>query len=256
MIGFIGCGNMAGAMIAGLKSKGIISSDSSIEKLNNAKKRYGIKITQSNIEVVKKSEIIVLATKPGDIETVLKEVKSEIRNKIIISIAAGIKIKKIVSVIGNKKIVRVMPNTPALVGEMAAGYSTNNLTKIEEIQVYNLLSKFGLAIKMDEDKLDYVTGLSGSGPAFIAHIIDSFAKAGADAGLDEATSYALTLKTFQGTTKLLIEKNMTPEQLINMVSSPNGTTVAGRSILEKSDVEKVINETVKKAVQRSFEMGK
>lgn len=256
MIGFIGCGNMAQAMIAGLRTKQVIVYDPSKEKLEEARKRFGVRIAKSNIEVAEKSSIIVIAVKPKDVIDVLCEISSKIKDKVVISIAAGITIKKIKSAIGNKKIVRVMPNTPCLVNEMAAGYSTLNLTNSEERRVYEFLSTFGLALKMDEKKLDIVTAISGSGPAFIAYIIDEYSKAGGRIGMDDATSYALSLKTFKGTIKMLSEKNLTPKDLIEMVSSPKGTTVAGREILENSKIQDMFFKTMSRAKSRAKELGK
>ena len=207
-IGFIGTGNMGRAMIGSLKSKGyreIISFDRDIGKLDG----LCIRAAKSNSDVVSKSEMVFICVKPSDIEAVLKEIKPEIGNRILVSIAAGVKISRMESIIGKKKIVRVMPNTPCLVGEMAAGYSANKQVSEKELNdVAKILSSMGEAHRMPEKLLDAVTGLSGSGPAFIAYLIECFASAGRENGLDEKVAYRLALKSFLGTAKLLEEKGI------------------------------------------------
>ncbi|MCK5283318.1 MAG: pyrroline-5-carboxylate reductase [Nanoarchaeota archaeon] len=259
-IGFIGSGNMAQALIKAILDKGIskdiISSDVDEKKLDDIKNRLKINTTKDNKEVVEKSDIIFIAVKPGDIGRILDEIKISIDNKIIVSIAAGIKISYIESKIGDKKIARVMPNTPCLVGEMAAAFSPKNLTNDEILTIESILSSAGRVFMLEEELLDAVTGLSGSGPAFVARLIQAFTEAGMENGLDKNVAYELSLKTFEGTAKLLAEKGMMPEELIKIVSSPNGTTVAGREILDNSDIKEIIKKTIKKAAERSKELGK
>ncbi|MBD3164047.1 pyrroline-5-carboxylate reductase [Candidatus Woesearchaeota archaeon] len=262
-IGFIGSGNMATALIKGIlemgicDAKGIIASDNNPAKLDKVK-QLEISATNRNKEVVQHSDVIFLAVKPQDIYDVLKEIKDYIRrDNIIVSIAAGIKISKIESIIGKKKIVRVMPNTPCLVSEMAAGFAPNSEMEQQEIETIELiLNASGSAYRMKESLLDAVTGLSGSGPAFVAELIKAFTEAGIENSLDRETAYALTLQTFRGTARLLSEKKMQPEELVRMVSSPGGTTIAGREILDNSDVKGVIKKAIRKAVERSRELGK
>lgn len=263
-IGFIGSGNMAQALIKAILDRGIsdtlgiISSDNDVGKLKEIEKEIGIKTTMDNNQVVEKSDVIFIAVKPQDMGNVLKGIKDAISSdKIIVSIAAGIKISSIESILGEKKIVRVMPNTPCLVGEMAAGFTPNsNLTEQEISTIEIILESAGMAIKLEEEKLDAVTGLSGSGPAFVARLIEAFKEAGTENGLSEEISYKLALKTFIGTAILLDKNKMQPEELVKMVSSPKGTTVAGREVLEKSDIKEVIKDTIKKAIERSKELGK
>jgi pyrroline-5-carboxylate reductase len=149
-----------------------------------------------------------------------------------------------------------MPNTPSLVGEMAAGYAVGAGTSAEEAEsVATLLGTAGVAREVAESDLDAVTGLSGSGPAFVARLIESFIEAGTDLGLDPSLSRDLALKTFRGTAELLTETGMTPDELVQMVSSPNGTTVAGRSVLESSDYRDVLKGSIRRAAERSKELG-
>ncbi len=260
-IGFIGSGKMAEALIKAILktnlTESIISSDKNKERLDYIMEKTKIKVTRDNKEVVKRSDVVFLAVKPQDMKAVLSEIKEQIKNQLIVSIAAGVKIGKIESIIGDKKIIRIMPNTPCLVGEMAAGFAVNkNVNKADREFINKLLNSAGKAFLLNEKDLDVVTGLSGSGPAFIAYMIKAMADAGAKQGLSKEAALELAIQTVKGTGKLLQETKITPEELINMVSSPGGTTIAGRKVLEKSDVRKVIEKTIEAATRRSRELGK
>ncbi len=258
-IGFIGTGNMAVALIRSMKDDNkIISRDKNEEKLQKAGKELGIKITKDNNEVAKSSEIIFLCAKPDDIKEVLEEIKSNVKNQIVVSIAAGIKIKFIENIIGkNKKVIRVMPNLNCAVSEMAAAFSCNkNIEADEKESIKNLLNKAGLALEIEEEKMDAVTALSGSGPAFIAYILNAFAEAGEKQGLSREISYKLALQTLFGTAKLLKETEENPAGFIKRVASPRGTTEAGLKVLENSIIKSIIEKTVEAAAKRSKELGK
>jgi len=259
-IGFIGAGNMAFALAKAIKkaglAKSIIISDINYERLCFIKKELKVKITLKNIDVLRDSDIIILAVKPQVVDIILGEIKDDIKDQLIISIAAGVKIKKLQQKLKNKKIVRVMPNTPCLVGEMAAGFAVGKKVDKKDIKIVeNILNSAGTAICMSETLLDAVTGLSGSGPAFVARLIESFIEGGVRAGLTKEISRELAIQTFIGTAKLLKESKMSPDELVNIVSSPNGTTVAGREVLEKSDYKEIITNTIKTATKRSKELG-
>ena len=260
-LGFIGSGNMAEALIKGvLASKltnDIISSDVNAERLGYIKKQYKTKTTMDNKEVVRKSDIIFLAVKPQHMKEVLEGVKDVATgDKLFVSIAAGIKISFIESII-ESRVIRVMPNTPCLVLAAASAFAAGKkATADDKEKVNKLLNSCGICFEVEEEKLDVVTALSGSGPAFFAYIIQAFTEAGKKAGLEAYVAQKLAEQTAMGTAKLLMEKDMDPEELIEMVSSPGGTTVEGRKILESSDVKKIIEETVKAAFKRSKELGK
>lgn len=263
MLGFIGAGKMSSALMQSIidsglySSENIIASDVFAPAIERVSSDLGVRVTANNKEVVQLSEIIFICTKPVDVLKVLEDVSGSWGNdKILVSIAAGIRISDMKSVLKNSKIVRVMPNTPCLVGKMAAGFfHSDNLKASDVARIEKILQTAGLAYELDETKLDAVTGLSGSGPAFVARFIDYFIKAGIDAGLPEDVSKGLAIQTFQGTAKLINEKGISPEDLIDLVSSPNGTTVAGREVLEKSDVSEVIRSTIRRAKERSIELG-
>jgi len=257
-IGFIGAGNMAFALAKAIKkaklASSIITSDINKKRLDFIKQELKIQTTKNNKDVIK-SDIIFLAVKPQVIDKVLDEIKDT--NKLIISIAAGIKLKHLESKLKKARIVRVMPNTPCLVGEMAAGFAIGKNVKDSDIKIVEeLLNSAGKAFYLKEDLLDAVTGLSGSGPAFIARLIEAFIEAGQKQGLNKDIATELAVQTFKGTAKLLQESGMTTDELVSMVSSKKGTTVAGREILESSNYKEIIKKTVKKATERSKELGK
>jgi pyrroline-5-carboxylate reductase len=259
-IGFIGAGNMAYAL-----AQAIIEQESAVqvnvfdirpERMDLFAGGFpGVKLKKGNRDLASASEVIFIAVKPQEIDMVLKEIVGT--KKLVISIAAGITIKHLESSLPHARIFRVMPNTPCLVGEMAAGFAAGSRSTTGDVElVQMLLSCAGYAVKVKEEQLDAVTGLSGSGPAFIAYLAEAFISAGTGLGLSEKTARELTLKTIRGTSLLLEKSRMSPRELINMVSSPRGTTVAGREILESSDCSEIISKTVAAAAARSKELGR
>ncbi len=258
-IGFIGAGNMAFAMVGALYEANPTSEigiyDINEDRVNLFKNSFSSTVQYRSIsELSKKSDIVVIAVKPQIIGSVLEELKGYAN--IVVSIAAGVTLNKLSSKLPLGGVVRVMPNAPSLVGKMAAGVSFSEGVKdSQKRDVLEFLSYSGLALEVEESDMDAVTGVSGSGPAFVARIMDQFIKAGISQGLDPKTSKALTLNTFLGTAQLLIDKNMEIEELITMVSSPGGTTIAGRKVLESSDLGSIVNSTVDAAVKRSRELG-
>ncbi len=259
--GFIGAGNMAQALAGAFASADpdlrFIASDLNSEQIARLAAATGPERTESaasNTEVAARSDVLFLAVKPQILPAVLPEVAEAAG--LVVSIAAGTRISTIEAVLTKARVIRVMPNTPGLVGEMAAGYAAGSRATPEDMQrIGHLLSSAGVAIEVSEELLDVVTGISGSGPAFVARFIEAFTKAGVANGLTEADASALVLATFSGTARLLAEKGLTPEELVQMVSSPNGTTVAGRAVLESSSYTSIIQTTVDTTIARSRELG-
>ena len=258
-VGFCGAGNMAMALARAIvRDTGDIdvrAFDVSEERIQAFRSTFPNFIAAaSNREVADSSDVTVLAVKPQIIGAVLQEIRHT--DGLIVSIAAGVTIGRIEAALPAARVVRVMPNAPCLVGAMAAGYALGSLiTEADAELVQRLLASAGEAVLLDERLLDAVTGLSGSGPAFVARLIEAFAEAGRSVGLTAETAMRLTLATFAGTAKLLAETGMTPEELVTMVSSPGGTTVAGRDVLEGSDYREVILAAVRRAAERSRELG-
>ncbi|MBN2210131.1 MAG: pyrroline-5-carboxylate reductase [Sedimentisphaerales bacterium] len=263
-IGFLGLGKMAEALIGGMVRAGrvqpqdIIGYDPDVTRGQKLQKEPGIRISSNALEVWEQAEeMVFLAFKPQNFEQAVKSLLAQSENdKLIVSILAGVRIERIRQALPGAKVVRVMPNTPCLVGRMACGFATSDdVSPVQRQAVRQLLEACGIALEVSEPALDAVTGLSGSGPAFIAYLIEAFIAGGIAAGLDEVVARQLTLETFIGTAELLKAWNLTGSDLIEMVSSPNGTTVAGRAILEASDVRQIIIDTIVRAAQRGCELG-
>ena len=257
-ISFIGTGKMAAALISCIyKNNEIIASDHKEENLARIKSQFKIKTTTDNKEAVRNSDIIFICVKPQDIDFVLHETKNEIKNQLVVSIAAGIKIKHIESILGKKRIIRIMPNINCLVGEMAAGLCAGKYATRDDIKtVSEILNSAGISFLIKEDLMDALSAVSGAGPAFFAYFIQAIADAGVKKGLSKELSYKLAAKTALGTGKLLIEKNLGPENLIKMVASKRGVTLAGLKVLNKHKVKKILEKTFNAAYKRSRELGK
>jgi pyrroline-5-carboxylate reductase len=205
--------------------------------------------------VAEAAEVIFVAVKPQDIQPVLEAIRDT--DRLVISIAAGVPIRRLEGTLISARVIRVMPNTPCLVGAMAAGYAFGSRIQPQDRDVVKqLLGAAGYAAEVVEGQLDAVTGLSGSGPAFVARLIEAFIEAGRGLGLDEEVARDLSVQTFLGTAKLLAETGMEPQTLVDMVSSPKGTTVAGRQVLESSGFSGVIERTIQAAAERSKELGR
>ncbi|MFP4378822.1 MAG: pyrroline-5-carboxylate reductase [Spirochaetales bacterium] len=258
-IGFIGAGNMACALAEAIDRSATPSQFMAFDPDRERLERFASSVArfaraESNREVAEKSSLTFLAVKPQMVSDVLPELTS--CNRLIVSIAAGVTLATLQDAMPEARVVRVMPNTPSLVGRMAAGYAVGaQCSEDDRNLVAELLSRAGVAFELAEEQLDAVTGLSGSGPAFVARLIEAFTDAGTKLGLDPSVAYTLAFETFAGTAALLAEKQLTPDELVTMVSSPNGTTVAGRAVLENSEYKSIISETVAAAAKRSKELG-
>jgi len=264
-IGFIGAGNMAEALIKGLISTGefkkteIAASDISKVRLDHLSATYGIKTLRDNNKVVAQSDIVVLAVKPKSVPEILGEIERNIGNKkIVISIAAGVPVSSISKHLGKKaKIVRVMPNTPALVLEGASVmYCNENLSDTDEKAVKQIFEAVGIAyIVEDEGLLDPVTGLSGSGPAYVSIFIEALSDGGVKMGLPRAMAHELAAQTVYGTAKMIIEGKTHPAEFKDRVSSPGGTTIEGIHKLEEGGFRSSAISAVEAAAKRSKELS-
>lgn len=252
-IGFIGSGRMGFALMKALKENGyndIIANDIHKEALDFVSKELNLETTLSAEEVVS-SDIVFIAVKPHHIAD-LKF--NDSKDQIIISIAAGVTIAKLCELFPNKKIVRVMPNMPAMVGELAAGFScADNVSKEDSDLVEKMLKSIGTAYKVSENLIPAVIAVSGSGPGFLAyyakHIIDAVVKE----GLDKSVALDLMSKTLIGTGKVL--KKMDPEELMTAVASPGGVTQAGFDSLDKNNVDKAFAKMVVDAIKKDNELS-
>lgn len=250
-IGFIGTGNLGSSIIPKLIQKNIVSNkelymyDVNKETLSNLKSKYHTQITESLEELTSKSDIIFLTIKPFILKEILIKLKDILKDKIIISTAAGVTTNSILSVLyPTSKVVRTMPNLGAKTGNSMTAYYTVNLSKDEENFIKAVLLSFGETISLEEKSFNSFTSLCGSSPAFFAYIANSFVQYGKDNGYDEETVTKMVLYTMYSTSKLLLSENMKPSTLIDLVATKGGTTEAGLSVLENSKINKEIYETL------------
>lgn len=265
-LGFIGGGNMAEAMINGLLSasfieaKNIAVSDPIASRLEYLQKEYNIKATPDNCEVVEKCDIIILAVKPQSIKKVLKGIREFVNGKkLVVSIAAGISIATIEAGLNSNQnipVVRTMPNTPALVQEGVTAIAPGtHVSKAEMLLAHRLFEAVGRTVDVDEIHLDAVTGLSGSGPAYIFMMIEALSDAGVKMGLPRNVANILTIQTVLGSAKLARESGKHPGELKDMVTSPGGTTISGLHTLEEGGLRTTLMNAVEAATKRSAELG-
>ena len=263
-IGFLGAGKMATALAQGWIHAGltacehISASDPVAAAREHFSKTIGPVTFTSNPRVVAKSNVVLLAVKPQNMPELLSEIRSEVQPQhLLISIAAGITIKQIADAVGtDKRIIRVMPNTPCLVNASASAFAASSQATAADVQVtQNLLNSVGRAVQVQEKLLDAVTGLSGSGPAFVAVMIEALSDGGVRMGLPRDLATMLAAQTVLGSAKLLLETGLHPGQLKDMVASPGGTTIAGLHALESGGVRAALMDAVEAATRRATELG-
>lgn len=243
-IGFIGCGNMAKAMIGGIVKSGlyrgeeVFASDTSKINLEYAKKTYGIQVHESNIEVARNSSILILAVKPNMYSEVIGEIKDYIvDNCIIVTIAAGITIQFMEEKLKpNTKVIRTMPNTPALVGEgMTAICIGSTVTDVELSSVVKIFESFGKAEIIDEKLMDVIPSVSGSSPAYVFMMIEALADGGVLGGIPRQKAYKMAAQAVLGAAKMVLETGEHPAKLKDDVCSPGGSTIEAVYTLEKNN---------------------
>lgn len=267
-IGFIGAGNMAEAIIKGLLNasfldpKSVWATDVRQERLDDLHSEFKIKVTMDNREVVKKCDILVLAVKPQSMKDVCHEIQDLVTDqKLVISVAAGVPIDSIEGFLqlGKKKkigVVRTMPNTPAVVQEGATALSAGKHVSKSEMQVaHRIFEAIGKTVDVAEAHLDAVTGLSGSGPAYMFTIIEALSDAGVKVGLTREVADILALQTMVGSARLAQETGKHPGELKAMVTSPGGTTIYGVHALEEGGIRSILMNAVEQATKRSQELG-
>jgi pyrroline-5-carboxylate reductase len=265
-IGFIGAGNMAEAIIKGVidaklyKSKDIVISDIRPARVKSICKKYRVKSVADNCKLAKAVNILVLSVKPQNMTDVLKEIKGSVKkNLLIVSIAAGVTTKKIKKVLGDIAVVRVMPNTPALIGQGAAAIYATKKAKKRLNEVKRIFSAVGLAVEVDNERLiDAVTAVSGSGPAYFFLLMEEMIKTAQKLGLKKEVAERLVLQTAKGAGLLAaeaIKDGKTPDILRKLVTSPGGTTEAAIKVFTKRKFEKTVQEALTAAAKRSRELS-
>jgi pyrroline-5-carboxylate reductase len=264
-ISMIGTGNMGEALVSGLISskstaaENIICTDIREDQLESVKEKYGVAVTTNNLDAVEASEIIIYAVKPQIIAPVLIETASKLdMNKLVISIAAGVPLAAIESCLKKKlRLIRVMPNIAAFVKESATVVAAGENASQDDVKMaMAIFDSMGKTIFLKENALmDAVTGLSGSGPAYIFLIVDALADAGVKMGLARQDALFLATQTVLGSAKLLMETKEHPGRLKDMVTSPGGTAIAGIHTLEKGGLRTTLMNAVEAATKRSQELG-
>ncbi len=263
-IGFLGAGKMASALAKGfvaskiVSAKQLIASDVYEGARTAFTKELNAKATASNLDVLRFANVLVLAVKPDQVAGVLNEIKPLFTPQhLLISIAAGVTLKKMESALpDNARVIRVMPNTPALVGAGASGYALGSgATPDDGALAQKLLSAVGIAFAVKESLLDAVTGLSGSGPAYAFNIIEALSDGGVAAGLPRDISTRLAAQTLLGAAKMVLETGQHPGALKDAVTSPGGTTIEGLHEMEKGGVRAALINAVRAAAEKSKRLG-
>lgn len=263
-IGFLGTGKMATALAKGWRRAGLVAADklAGSDPVPEARDHFahtaGGFVTQNNLDVVQRSQVLVLAVKPQFMAGLLAEIAPAITdNHLVISIAAGITLHQIQNHLGSsRRIVRVMPNTPALVGASASAYCGDSAAKPADLElVGKLMNAVGRAFAVPERLLDAVTGLSGSGPAFVFVILDALSDGGVRMGLPRDIATLLAAQTLLGSAQLLLETGLHPGTLKDQVASPGGTTIAGLHALERGGLRAALIDAVEAATLRAHELA-
>ena len=261
----LGSGNMGEALISGLVGSGsarpesITCTDVREDRLEELRSRFGVRTTQNNPEAVAAAEVIIYAVKPQLMAEVLKETADQLdMSKLIISIAAGVPLRAIESLLNKElRLIRVMPNIAASVKESATAVAAGKHAGKEDIELaMTIFNSIGKSVFLRENYLmDAITGLSGSGPAYIFIIVDALADAGVKMGLSRKDAQYLAAQTVLGAAKMLMETREHPGQLKDRVTSPGGTAIAGIHTLEKGGLRTTLINAVEAATQRSKELG-
>ena len=260
VIGFIGLGNMARAMIGGILNRQMVSADDIIgsaatkETMDKMAEEFGIHVDRSNKNVAKQADILILAVKPITLPVVLEEIREAVdENKLIISVAAGKTTKWISESFGKPvKIVRCMPNTPALVMEGCSALCRNeNVTDADMETALHIVRSFGMAEVVNENLMDVVGGVSGSAPAYVFMFIEALADAAVKGGMPRKQAYRFAAQGVMGSARLMLETGRHPAELKDMVCSPGGTTIEGLQVLEREGFRASVMDAIAAVLEKT-----
>lgn len=264
-LGFIGAGKMANSIMNGIFNSKLFEKfsffDINEQTVEEIKNKYNATFYNSIQELVKNNDIIMICIKPFIINEVLDEINKEINEKkLIISIAAGVTSQKIETKLNNKaKVIRVMPNTPALINEGISGLCKGAYAKDDDLDIaQKIMQSVGETVIVNEDKFDIVTALSGSGPAFYYYIINEFAKSAQNLGLDYETALKLSTQTAIGAGKMILnglKNNINVDKLIENVTTKGGCTEVGNNVLATSDIKDILNKTIVDTMEKAKKLG-
>lgn len=264
-IGFIGCGKMASAIIGGVIASKfapaslISASEVSPEAAQEKSEKLGINVITDNKELVKSAEVVFVATTPNYVEGVLNEIKDSVTSdKLIVSIAAGVTTNFIQNILPqDTRVVRVMPNTPALICEGMSGIAKGQNATDEDVEfVKNLLSNIGKCIVVDESQIDIVTAISGSGPAFYYKVINEIARAGEKLGMEYEKALTLSIQTAIGSAKMLLNSDKSAEELIASVATKGGCTRVGVDYMDEEKTNELFYNLIDKTREKAHALGK
>ena len=257
-LGFIGCGNMASAIMGGIIENGIVTpediwgSDVFAPGREKVKEKFGINVTADNLEVVENTDVLILAVKPQYYESVIKEITDKVRaEQIIITIAPGKTLSWLAEKFGKDvKIVRTMPNTPAMVCEGMTGACRNEFVTDEELETaVTILKGFGKVEVISESLMDVVVSVSGSSPAYVYMFIEAMADAAVADGMPRAQAYKFAAQAVLGSAKMVLETGKHPGELKDMVCSPGGTTIEAVRVLEREGMRSAVIEAMKRCAE-------
>ena len=264
-IGFIGCGKMASAIIKGIQGVNdsnnfeILGSEVNVDVAKSASDRLGINVFSDNKELAKSSDIVFIATKPNYVSEVVEEIKDALTSeKLVVSIAAGVSTTKIEAIIPEIRVIRVMPNTPALVKLGMFGICKGSKASDDDLNlIVDLLSVLGKCITVEESQIDIVTAISGSGPAFFYQVIEDIARAGEKLGLDYEKSLILATQTALGSAQMVFNRGETTVQtLIDNVATKGGCTFVGITEMKEQHSDKLFYDVIDKTTQKANALGK
>lgn len=261
-LGFIGAGKLAGSVIRGLmRAKfcppgAIMASEPNEQTRTTLKNETGVAVAMNNAEVVDKAEAIFIAVKPPMVVPVLAELKDQLQNKLVISLAGGVRISSMEKVC-DARIMRALTNTPSAICRAATGITRGSRSTKDDVDlVRKIFGAIGVVVEINEQQIDIVTALSGSGPAFIYTVVEALAAGGTKLGLANEVAMELAIQTARGAAEIMLESKMSPEELRRMVVTPGGTTAAGLALMEKLGTSESLIAAVETATKRSQEMAK
>ncbi len=262
-IAILGCGKMGSALVKGVVQAGAVqATDVALSDVYPASREAlaaelpGSRTAASNLEAATGADLVLLCVKPYDVVGVLQEISTLPQATLVVSIAAGVPLGKLESAAGKHRVIRVMPNTPAMIGQGAAAYSLGTTaTEADAAATETLLAATGLAVRVAERLLDAVTGLSGSGPAYVYTFIEALADGGLQMGLSKEQALKLAAQTVAGAAAMVLQTGLHPAILRDQVTSPGGTTIAGLAALEEAGLRAACMAAVRAATLRAQELG-
>jgi pyrroline-5-carboxylate reductase len=262
-IGFLGAGRMATALARGWLRAGLVAPDRALasDPVTSARQAFlaetGLPAIENNRDVVTGSNLLILAVKPQSMAGLTSEIRPLLTGQhLVVSIAAGITLQQLAKGLNTERLIRVMPNTPCLVGASASGYAAGSGATAEDLALVDgLLNAVGRGFCLPERLLDAVTGLSGSGPAFVYVIIEALSDGGVRMGLPRDVATSLAAQTVLGSAKMVLETGQHPASLKDMVASPGGTTIAGLQALERGNLRAALIDAVQAATLRATELA-